>query len=264
MSYRIKIPPRTLPVDEAHLVSGLERFVLRLQDYRIPLLVGFGVLVLAVAVVAGVLWFDHQTTQKADELLRDATRHYFTRPIDDPKKADANLKQAIALYRQVVDQYPRTAVAPLALYHLGNALVQANDLDGAIEAYKRFVLLYGSNPTMLGLVQQRLGYVYLLKGDRDQGAKSFSAVLEVPGALNRDHVLFELAKLEESLSRPEGALAHYQDLIKNYPNSPLASEAGIRTKILEGKKTPGAPAPGGSNPTGTAESPPASTSPKNK
>lgn len=250
MSYRIKVPPRTLPVDEAHLVSGLERFLLRLQDYRVPLLVGFGVLILAAAVVAGVLWFDYQTAQKADDLLREATRHYFTRPVDEPQKADANLKKAISLYRQVADEYPRTQAAPLALYHLGNALVQSNDLDGAIETYKRFILLYGSNPTMLGLVQQRLGYVSLLKGDRDQAAKWFSGVLEVPGALNRDQVLFELARLEESLSRPEGALAHYQELIKSYPNSPLASEAGVRTKALEGKTASATSPPAASNPTG--------------
>jgi hypothetical protein len=76
----------------------------------------------------------------------------------------------------------------------------------------------------------------LIKGDRDQAAKALSAVLEIPGALNKDNVLFELAKLEESQSRPEGAVAHYQNLMKDYPNSPFASEAAIRVKVLEPKK----------------------------
>jgi tetratricopeptide (TPR) repeat protein len=77
-----------------------------------------------------------------------------------------------------------------------------------------------------------------LKGDRDQAAKAYSTVLEIPGSLNRDNALFELARLDESQSRPEGALAHYQDLMKTYPNSPFASEAAIRVKVLEVKKTP--------------------------
>jgi tetratricopeptide (TPR) repeat protein len=106
------------------------------------------------------------------------------------------------------------------------------------------VLLYASNVSLLGLVQQKLGYAYLLKGDRDQAAKAYSTVLEIPGSLNRDHALFELARLEESQSRPEGALAHYQDLMKNYPNSPFSSEAAIRVKALEVKKpTEATPAP---------------------
>jgi len=241
MTYRIKIPPRSLPVDEAHLVSGLERWIQSLRDYRRPLFFGLALLVLAGGIVGGVLWYDTQTAKKAEDLEREATRHYLMRPADDPKKADANLKEAIVLFKKVADEYPRTPTGPLALFHLGNSLVQANELDGAIDAYKRFLLLYGANVSLSGLVQQKLGYAYLLKGDREQAAKAYAAVLQIPGALNRDHALFELARLEESQSRPEGALNYYQELVKSYPNSPLASEAAIRMKALDVKKPGEAP-----------------------
>jgi tetratricopeptide (TPR) repeat protein len=255
MSYRIKVPPRSLPVDEAHLVSGLEHWLYSMKEYRRPLLVGLLLVVLAGGIVGGVLWYDAQTSSKAEALEREATLHYLTRPSDDPKKADANLKEAIALYKKVVEEYPRTAAAPLALFNLGNSLLQANDVDAAIEAYKRFILMYGNNASLLGLVQQKLGYAYQLKGDRDQAAKAFSTILEIPGSLNRDHALFELARLEESQSRPEGALAHYQELMKTYPTSPFASEAAIRVKVLEVKKSPEAaptapPAPPAPQPSG--------------
>ena len=238
MSYRIKVPTKVDPLDEAHLLSGVERFLLVLQEQRRALLVGLGVLLVAAAVVIGVIWYDYQSTLKARELDQEATLHYLNRPADDPKKAHEQLTQAITLYKQVVDQYPRTPVAPLALFHLGNAQVLGNEVDAGIETYKRFMLLYSSNPSLLGLVQQRLAYAYLVKGDRDQATKVFVSVLEIPGALNKDHVLFELAKMEESQSRPEGALAHYQDLMKNYPNSPFTSEAAVRVKVLEVKKSP--------------------------
>ena len=193
---------------------------------------------MAAAVVAGIMWYDYQTTAKARELDQEATLHYLNRPADDPKKAREQLALAINLYKQVVDQYPRTPVAPLALFHLGNAQILNNEVDAGIETYKRFMLLYSSHQPLLGLVQQRLAYAYLLKGDQEQAAKAFAGVLQIPGALTKDHVLFELAKMEESQSRPEGALAHYQDLIKNYPNSPFTSEAAVRVKVLEVKKSP--------------------------
>jgi outer membrane protein assembly factor BamD (BamD/ComL family) len=236
MSYRIKVPAKTLPVDEAHMLSWLDHMLHRLQDYRRPLLVGLGVLVLAAAVVGGVFYVDRQAAQKAQELEREAMRFLTAPSANDPQKVDHALKEAIARYRQVVDQYPRTPTAPLALYHLGNTLVQVNELSAAIDAYQRFLALYGSNSAMVGLVQQRLAYVYLLKGDRDQAVKALTGILETPGTLNRDQALFELARLEESQSRPEGALAHYQELIKTYPNSPFTSEATIRTKIMDVKK----------------------------
>ncbi len=242
MSYRIKVPAKVDPLDEAHLLTGVERFLLVLQEQRRAVLVGLGVLLVAAAVVAGVIWYDYQATLKARELDQEATLHYVNRPVDDPKKSHEQLAQAINLYKQVVDQYPRSPVAPLALFHLGNAQVLANEVDAGIETYKRFMLLHGSNTSLLGLVQQRMAYAYLVKGDRDQAVKAFTGILEIPGALNKDHVLFELAKLEESQSRPEGALAHYQDLMKNYPNSPFTSEAAVRVKVLEVKKSPESPA----------------------
>ena len=244
MSYRIKIPAKTLPVDEAHMLSWLDH---RSQDYRRPLLVGLGVLVFAAAVVAGVFYVDRQATEKAQNLEREATRFLTAPSASDPQKADHALKEAIARYRQIVDEYPRTPGAPLSLYHLGNTLVQANELNAAVEAYQRFLTLYSSNSSMVGLVQQRLAYVHLHKGDRDQAVKALTGILETPGTLNRDQALFELARLEETQSRPDGALAHYQELIKTYPNSPFTSEATIRTKIMDVKKsqesTPASTAP---------------------
>ena len=242
MSYRIRVPAKDDPLDEAHLISGVDRFLQVLQEQRRALLVGVGVVLVAGAVVAGVMWYDYQSTLKARELDQEATLHYLNRPADDPKKSQEQLAQAINLYQQVIDQYPRSPVAPVALFHLGNAQVLANQVDAGIETYKRFMLLYSSNASLLGLVQQRLAYAYLAKGDRDQAVKAFTGILEIPGALNKDHVLFELAKIEESQSRPEGAIAHYQDLMKNYPNSPFTSEAAVRVKVLEVKKAPESPA----------------------
>lgn len=262
MSYRIKVPAKTLPVDEAHLLSGLEHNLHRLKEYRRPLLVGLGVLVLAAGVIGGVYWVDRQASQKAEELEREAARLLAARSTGDPKNADNLLKQAITQYRQIVDNYPRSGVAPLALFYLGNALVQANDLPAAIEAYQRLILLYGSNPTLAGLAQQRLAYTYLLKGDRDEATKAFTAIVSSPEALNKDQALFELAKLEESQSRPEGAMAHYQELIRTYPNSPYASEATLKTKAMDAQKSMDPSAASSSQP--QTDSPTASSSKEKK
>ena len=263
MSYRIKVPPRTLPVDEAHLVSGLEHWVLGLSKYRWPLVIGVLLLVVMGAVIWGVLWYDSENASKAQELEREATRHLFARPSNDPTKGASNVKEAVTIYRRVVEEYPRTPSAPLAMFSLGNALLQSNEVDAALETYKRFTATYGANVSLLGLVQQKIGYAYLLKGDLDQAAKAYAAVLDITGSTNRDHALFELARLEESRSRSDEALKRYQDLISTYKDSPLAGEAAMRVKVLEALKTPVA-APAASaptSPTAPASQPAASSKP---
>ena len=243
MTYKIKIPPKELPADEAHLMSGMEHVLDRLQEHRQMVLLGALLVLLVVGALGVVLWLDHQNSERAMELTRQATRLYMERPVGNPSKADETLKQAIKLFAQVVDEYPRTSAAPLALFHLGNAEMQSKNGAAAITSYKKFIATYGTNKLLLGMVYQRLGYAYMLNGDREQAEKALAAALEVPGALNKDQVVFELAKLEEAQSRPEAALARYQELIKNFPSSPFASEAAVRMKALEVKKPPEPAAP---------------------
>ena len=252
MTYKIKVFRKSGPPNEAQLLSGLERVIFHLEHHRVAILIGVLMLVLAAAVVGVVIWYDYRQAEQAVELEQRAARLYFGRPVDEPEKARIRLKEAISQYRQLVEQYPRSPSAQLGLYRLGNALVESNELVGAIEAYKKYIASYRANQLVLGLVSQRLGYAYLLRGDHEQAAKAFSDVLALPGALNKDHALLELGKLEEARSRPEGALSHYQDLTQLYPHSPFAGEAGIRIKALGVKMGPEE----GVSPQGSEEFPP--------
>ena len=260
MSYRIKVPPKSIPLDEAHLGTWGDRLLHGLEDNRRAVLAGVAVIIAAAGIVGGILWYDSQRTEGASHLLQRATSLSLASASDKPKETEDNVKQAVALYRQLVETYPRTPFAAIGLYNLGNLLTQQNDLPGAIEAYQKALVAYAGNPMMAGLVHQRLAYAYLVKGDRDLAAKSFSAIVDIPGALNRDHALFELGKLEEAQSRPEGALAHYQELMKTYSDSPLASEAGVRLKVLDVKKSSGGVSSQG-NPSPPAAVQPAKNSP---
>ena len=241
MTYRIKHEAKVIHADEAHLLSGMEHFLVWLEQNRRSALTGVLVALCALAAVGGALWYDARQEAEAADVYRQATQLVFDRPADNPAKAEENLKQAIGLYRRLVEEYPRSRSAQISLFHLGNALVQVNDVKGGIEAYSKYVATYGTNKLMLGLVYQRLAYAYLINGDREAAVKAFLNVVGLPGTLNKDQVLFELGKLEESLSRPEGALAHYQSLVKVFPNSPFAGEATVRMKALEAKKTPSTP-----------------------
>ena len=242
MSYRIKMQAKSAPSNEVELLNGLERVGLFLQENRVQLLAAVAVLLAAAAIGLAVTWMSHRSAEQAEDLERKATQLYLDRPLDKPEQADKNLKEAIALYRQLLEQYSKTPSARLALFHLGNALAQSNDMGGAMDAYQRYLAAYPENKLLLGLVLQRLAYAQLVKGDVDGAVKSFTMALDAPDTLNKDQILYELGKLEESRSHPEGALARYQELTKSYPNSPFTGEAAVRTKALETKAMPPAPA----------------------
>jgi hypothetical protein len=61
---------------------------------------------------------------------------------------------------------------------------------------------------------------------------AFDAVMENPHALNKDQVLFELAKLAESEEKTDDAVKRYKQLMQEFPLSPFSTEANLRVKVL--------------------------------
>ena len=233
MGFRIKSNvPSTGSMDEAELLDRKDQFLLFVEENR-SLVLGGVFLVVIAAVVGGVfMWLDHQKNQEAWVLEGQAQALYVERPGEEPEKAKENLEKASAIYKDILEQYPRTTSAQSAQYFLGNVLMEQEDAQGAIDAYTDFLGQYGRNEVLQGLVRQRLGYAYLVKGEQDKALEEFSNVLSIPGSLNKDQVLFELAKMDESQDAMDKALAQYKNLLEQFPNSPYASEATLRVQAL--------------------------------
>jgi tetratricopeptide (TPR) repeat protein len=205
------------------------------------LVAGVAVAVISAVTVGGYLWYKQQTDRSAAEVLNEGTRSVTERPADAPFRRPEEIQKAIASFRKVLAEYPRSSAAPQAAYLLGNALSDLQDWDGAAKAYQDFLARYGDHRLLVAMVTQRLGYAQLIQGKPEEAEKTFSNLLKIEGGLNKDQALYELAKIDETMKRPEGALAHYQEIMKDYPQSPFAAEASVRIKTLDARKASQAP-----------------------
>lgn len=243
MGYKIKVPTRSAQVEQMPYLSRGERILFFLEQHRNALLIGILILVLAGIGVGVVSWLEHRNAEQALALEARATDlHQNQRPGSGQSQADVSeqkLGQAVELYQRIIKEYPRTPSASRAMYFLGDAYMDRGEFDRAIQIYRDFVATYPDQGLLLGLVYQRLGYLYLKSEDREEAAKAFSAVVDIPGSLNKDVALFELGKLEEAQSRPEAALERYEQLVARFPNSPLSSEARLHIRALSPEKPEG-------------------------
>lgn len=233
MTYKIRHLSKQVGAENPQLLSRSERVWLFAELYRRALITGIVVAIMVVILLGALFWIQHEQEQEALALEHQAAQAYLDRSLDDGGAAKEKLKEAVALYRRIIEEFPRTASAQTAWYFIGNALAEQNDQAGAIDAYQHFIDQAGNPPALLGLVYQRLGASHLANGEREKGINAYTQVLQMPQTLNKDQVLFELAKLEEHETRHDEALARYKQLLDEHPNSPYASEATLRVKILE-------------------------------
>jgi TolA-binding protein len=222
-------------------------------------IIAITVAVVVAVAVGGYLWLRQQEDRAAEDLFHEGMRIYSQSSPVAPLPRPEQLQKSVETFRKVLAEYPRSSAAPQAAYMLGNALSDLKDWTGAVKAYEDFLTRYRDRKALVPLVYQRLAFAQLSQGRLDDAVKTLETLTKMPGALNKDRALYELAKIDEILNRPEGALARYQELIKDHPQSPYAEEASVRVKTMDARKAvPPAPASGEAAPS----APPApSTSP---
>lgn len=239
--FKIKKNRKESPADPAHLVDSVEQAAQQARENLRWLLAGVAVAIIAGAAVGGVLWMRQQEDRAAADLLHEATRSVSERSLLGglpPARGAEESQKALEALRKILADFPRSAVAPQAAYLLGNALSDLKDWNGAVKAYQDFLARYGGQRSLVPLVYQRLAYAHLAQGKIEEAEKTLTAVVQITGAPNRDQALFELGKIDEILQRPEGALAHYQEIVKEHPSSPFAAEASVRIKTLDARRVP--------------------------
>ncbi|MCA9464843.1 MAG: tetratricopeptide repeat protein [Nitrospira sp.] len=251
MAYKIKeTPSKTTHVEAEDILSSKDRFLCWVEENR--RLVWGGILLTVVVVVAVITlgWLSQKKHEEAWELQGKAQHIYLDRPMDDVKKAQGNIQAASTLFQEIQEKFSGTRGADVSLFLLGNSLMEEQKIPAAIEKYNELIRSSGGDPIFLGLVQQRLGLAYLLNGDRELALSTWQAILDNPKTLNKDQIVFELAKLAESEEKTQEAVGYYKQLMQNYPLSPFANEAGLRVKILapeEQKEPSQTESKGGSN-----------------
>ena len=95
-------------IDEADLLSRKDRFLLFLEQNRSAIIIGIVLTVVVAVALGGLVWLEVQDREQALLLEGKAQLLYYDRPPDKPEQTQENLTKAADLYRQILDQYPRS------------------------------------------------------------------------------------------------------------------------------------------------------------
>jgi predicted negative regulator of RcsB-dependent stress response len=202
--------------------------------------IGLLVLILAASAYLGWKFYSERQTAQAQVALDEAMK-IFNAPIAVPGQpalpgevtypdAQKRAQDAQPKLAAVATQFPHTNPGKLARYYSALCLMDLDRLNQASEELKK--LDAGSDKELAALAKYQTALIAERNGKKDEAIKTLQGLSTAGSVLvPKPMVLLELAGLYRQTDRKQ-AVALYEQLKKDYPNTPVADEADRGLELL--------------------------------
>lgn len=137
----------------------------------------------------------------------------------------ADLEKSKTMFKEVYQKYSDTksaAVAPLFIATIDN---QEGKPKNAIDWLHKGLEKNAGNTRILPFYYESMGVTFTTTKEYDQALAMFQKVIKFPEKILADAAYFNIGMIYETLNQPALALINFQNLSKEFPNSPWAAEA---------------------------------------
>jgi TolA-binding protein len=217
-------------------VSTVSKLTLYVEEHWKAFTYGLGALAAIILLVfISVVYMQHREEKLKQTLNRGM--EYFRTPIageSDQTVASIGpsfetekekLEEALKIFQELIDDAPRSKVAPLALYYSGLSHFQLEMYEDAARDLEKF--LEQAEETLLrDVARSSLAQAYFKQKNYEASAKVWSELAEDQTALYpRAEALLHLAEAKSALGNTEEALEIYRKIIDEFPGTVAAMEA---------------------------------------
>jgi predicted negative regulator of RcsB-dependent stress response len=210
-----------------------------LSHSRLASIAVLALILVASAALGWKFYHDRQTAQA--QVALDSAMKIFNSPVAAPGQpampgettypnAEKRAEEAQPKLAAVAAQYPRTNPGKLARYYSALCLMDMDKLNQASEELQK--LDAGSDKELSALSRYQSALIAERNGKNEEAIKTLQALSTAGSVLvPKPMVLLELAGLY-SQTDPKQATALYQQLKKDYPNTPVADQADRGLELL--------------------------------
>ena len=192
-----------------------------------------------------IAWYFYSDRQNAESsaALEDAMKVYGARirgagdPLEpgevsytDPAK---RAQDASTKFMAVAAKYPKTNSGRTARYYSALCMEDLERHNQALEELRK--IASGGDKELASLAQYQIGVINARTGQPEEAIKQFRSLADKSSIfVPRPMVLLELASVLRQ-TRPQEAATVYQQIKKEFPNTPAAEEADRGLGMLPGK-----------------------------
>ncbi|MCK9196878.1 MAG: tetratricopeptide repeat protein [Syntrophales bacterium] len=186
-------------------------------------------IVLAVFVLIGGWSYYRQTQEtKAMNLYSKAAMDTIR-----TRMAGQDATAAIKPLQEVVEKYPSTEAATLARYRIGNAYLNAGQIDAALKAFQGYLKDKSGENELTVLVYNGLGNCYEVKKDYKNALLQYEMALNAKaGKPFAGDILANLARTYEAMKDNKKAVEYYQKSMDKTNDPAMKLIIGRKIAIL--------------------------------
>jgi len=227
-------------------ISAVQRLFNLVVRYRKPLAIILAVAMVVTVAVLGWNYYRNQQELKASVLLSAALKEFYA-PVIEPGETtsedetqgpsfpseEAKYNQALPSFQKVIDSYPRSRSAAQARYYQGVCYIRLNKYEDAIKSLEESVKR-SSDRLVKALILKNLAYSYEATGNYQKAAELYRNHLRaLSRVVPKELVILDMGKYYEKANQPKEAMAQYQRIIDEFPESPYIDEAQDRLDTLK-------------------------------
>jgi len=220
-----KIVKKTTPEIE---VKGLvSRFKETVGGKKRLLLVTIVTFIISVVAIAGFFIYSSDTKSRAEKLEYEAHKIYYGLYQKQPITKDERYKKALELFKKAYD----TKKSPVSLFYIANCYYEIGKYEDALNTLRELNQRFPDDERFVPLSYYKMAMVSLKRGSNDEALRSLDILYNYKTGAYKDLSLIESGKILEAMGKVEDAKKKYEELTKNFPQSPFIGDA--KTKIGE-------------------------------
>ncbi len=179
-------------------------------------------IVSAIILIVGGIWIYRSTQiKKANALEYDGYKTYYglyqKQPVDQSTR-----------YQQALDKFKKAYAvrkSPYSLFYMASCYYALGKFEEASKALKELNEIFPDDESFVPLSYYKMAMISVKKGDKESALKSLETLYNYKTGSFKDLALIESARILETMDKRDESLKKYEELTRNFPNSPFVEEA---------------------------------------
>jgi tetratricopeptide (TPR) repeat protein len=200
-------------------------------------LIGISALVIVVVAVAIFGWMTYKKSlnEKALVLENEARELHNTvnseATSDESETTAKSLQDVLALYQQIIEEYPGTVSAERAWYFSGSLEYNMGNYDKAYEYFETYIKKYPKGQLRFR-AEEDIGYIFEQQGEYQKAIEQFKSIEDKVPSSTKSELLLAIGRNYESLGQTDNAVEIYQNIIDSNTSVSSKNKARERLDIL--------------------------------